>query len=147
MAFEGGQLVNDYHVVSPGNAALLNEPLHILSIDDVDKGVLHEGRTAFRRSAHSDRVGQAMEMIPFFYLCRPGVSRNAQRSNHQHTADFESIKAQLEECRQRDDAFAKPHFQKDSCCRILDDEVGRIPLVFMRLIFHRAHLRSVLSRQ
>ena len=52
VAFEGGQLIDDHHVVVKGDVAVLDEPLDILTVDDVHEGSLLEGGFSFCLAAH-----------------------------------------------------------------------------------------------
>ena len=136
VALEGGQLIDDHHIVVEWNAALLNEPLDILPVDDVHADPLPECCFAlgFRTDCH--RVGQPMQMIPLVDLRRPGVSGNTQRCDNQHLANLEAVEAEVEDGGKRDDAFAKPHVEEHRRDGMLQDEVRGIRLVVMRLVFH-----------
>ena len=88
------------------NAAVLNKPLNVLTVDDVYVSVLPEGGSAFLRCAYSDRAGQIPEVIPLSDFCRPGITGNTQRRNHQYTAYVEAIEEQISNCGQGDAGFA-----------------------------------------
>ena len=136
VAFEGGQLIDDHHVVVKGNAALFNEPLDILPVDDVHADPLPECCLAlgFRTDCH--RVGQPMQMIPLVNLRRPCISCDTQRSDDQHFTNQEAVEAEVEDGGKRDDAFAEAHVEEYSRYGMLQDEVRGIRLVVMRLVFH-----------
>lgn len=136
VAFEGGQLIDDHHVEVKGDAALLNEPLDILPVDDVHADPLPECRLAlgFRSDCH--RVGQPMQMIPLVDLRRPCISCDTQRSDDQHLANQEAVHAEVEDGGKRDDAFAEAHVEEYSGDWMLQDEVRGIRLVVMRTVFH-----------
>ena len=113
-----------------------------------------DGRARYLRSFHptappdqstSDDggVGKAFEMVPFLQFCRPGISRYTERGDNQDLGDFKAVKAQVEKCRQCDDAFSKPHVQEYSRFGMPDNEIGGIGLIVMRTVFHRVSLRSV----
>ena len=65
-----------------------------------------EGGSAFLRCAYSDRAGQIPEVIPLSDFCRPGITGNTQRRNHQYTAYVEAIEEQVSNCGQGDAGFA-----------------------------------------
>ena len=136
VALEGGQLIDDHHVVVEGNAALLNEPLDILPVDDVHADPLTECRLALGFRADCHRVGQPMQMIPLVDLRRPCISGNTQRSDDQHLADQKAVETEVEDGGKRDDAFAETHVEEHSRDGMLQNEVRGIRLVVMRLVFH-----------
>ena len=108
VALKGGQLIDDHHVVVKGNAALLNEPLDILPIDDVHADPLPECRLALGFRADRHRVGQPMQMIPLVDLRRPCISGDTQRCDDQHLADQKAVQAEVEDGGKRDCCFAQP---------------------------------------
>ncbi len=136
VALEGGQLIDDHHVVVKGNAAFLDEPLDIFPVDDVHADPLPECRLALGFRADCHRVGQPMQMIPLVDLRRPCVSGDTQRSDDQHLADQEAVEAEVEDGGKRNDAFAKTHVEEHNRDGMLQDEVRGIGLVVMRLVFH-----------
>ena len=144
VTLEAGKLVNDDHVVLKRDAALLNEPLHVLAVDDVDVSLLHQRCTALFLAADRYAVGQAFEVVPLPDLCRPCVPGDAERGNDQDAVDIEAVKHQAVDGGQRDDALAKSHLEQDCRDRVVDDELGCELLIFMWLIFHQAHLRFAL---
>ena len=135
-ALEGGQLIDDHHVVVERNAALLNEPRDILPVDDVHADPLPECRLALGFRADSHRVGQPMQMIPLVDLRRPCISGDTQRSDDQHLANQKTVEAKVEDGGKRDDALTKTHVEEYSGDWMLQDEVRGIRLVVMRLVFH-----------
>ena len=136
VAFEGGQLIDDHHVEVKGDAALLNEPLDILPVDDVHADPLPERRLALCFCTDSHRVGQPMQMIPLVDFRRPCISGDTQRCNDQHLANQKAVQAEVKDGGKRDDAFAEPHVEEHSRDGMLQDEVRGIRLVVMRLVFH-----------
>ena len=74
--------------------------------DDVYVSVLPKSGSAFLRCAYSDRAGQIPEVIPLSDFCRPGITGNTQRRNHQYTAYVEAIEEQISNCGQGDAGFA-----------------------------------------
>ena len=136
VTLEGGQLIDDHHVEVKGNAALFNEPLHILPVDDVHADPLPERRLALGFRADRHRVGQPMQMIPLVDLRRPCISGDTQRSDDQHLANQEAVEAEVEDGGKRDDALTKTHVEEYSGDWMLQDEVRGIRLVVMRLVFH-----------
>ena len=54
IALEGGQLIDDHHVVVKGQTTFFYQPLHILPVDDVHADPLPERRLAlgFRADCH-----------------------------------------------------------------------------------------------
>ena len=43
MIFEGRQLIDNHHIEVKGKVGLVNEPLQVLTVDDRDIRLLHEG--------------------------------------------------------------------------------------------------------
>lgn len=108
IALEGGQLIDDHHVVVEGDVAFLNEPLDILPVDDVHADPLPECRLALGFRADRHRVGQPMQMIPLVDLRRPCISGDTQRCDDQHLADQKAVQAEVEDGGKRDCCFAQP---------------------------------------
>ena len=106
VALEGGQFIDDHHVVVERDAALLNEPLDILPVDDVYADPLPECRLALGFRADRHRVGQPMKMIPLVDLRRPCISGDTQRSDDQHLANKKAVEAEVEDSRKCDDRLA-----------------------------------------
>jgi len=73
VGLEGGQLIDHYHVVVKGKAAVLNEPLDVLPVDDVHEGPLMQRRLPLDLAPHRQRPGQAPEVVPLFDLGGPSV--------------------------------------------------------------------------
>ena len=136
ITLEGGQFIDDHHVVVEGNAAFLNEPLYILPIDNVHADPLPKCRLALGFRADCHRIGQPMQMIPLVDLRRPCISGNTERCDDQHFANQEAVEAEVEDGGKRDDAFAKAHVEEYSGDGMLQDEVRGIRLIVMRLVFH-----------
>ena len=44
---KGGQLIDHHHIEVKGDAALINEPLDVFPVDDVDVSASHQRRPAF----------------------------------------------------------------------------------------------------
>ena len=147
MALEGRQFVDHEHVVLKGQTALLNQPLHVFPVDDVDQRVLLKRRPALGFRAHRDRICQALQVVPLLNLRGPGVPGHAQGRDHQHAAHFETLQRQLRNGRQRDDALAQTHLQKHSGNGMFDDEARGVLLIVMGLIKHPAPLQSVPGRR
>ena len=136
ITLEAGQLVDDHHVVVKGQVALLDQPLHVLPVDDVHGSVLHQGGFPLQLRSDRHREGQAPEMIPFADLRWPCVPRHTERGDYQHLADQEAVETQVEDGGQRDDALAKAHIQQYSGNRVRQDEIGGVGLIVMRTVFH-----------
>ena len=143
IGLEGRKLVNDNHIEVKGKAAFLNQPGYIFPVDQVNMGFLPQRCLPLGNAADDGGVGKAFEMVPFLQFCRPGIPCYTERSNNQDLGDFKAVKAQVEKCRQRDDAFSKPHVQEYSGFGMPDNEIGGIGLIVMRTVFHRVSLRSV----
>ena len=136
IALEGGQFINDHHIIVEGNAALFNEPLDILPVDDVHADPLPECRLALCFCTDSHRVGQPMQMIPLVDLRRPCISGDTERRNDKHLANQKAVQAEVEDGRKGNHAFSKTHVEEHSRYGMLQYEVGGISLVVMRTVFH-----------
>ena len=136
IAFEGGQFIDDYHVIVKRDAALLNEPLDIFTVDDVHADLLPECCLALGFRADRHRVGQPMQVVPLVNLCRPCISGDTKRRNDKHLANQEAVEAEVEDGGKCDDTFAQTHVEEHSRYGMLQYEVGGISLVVMRTVFH-----------
>ena len=114
IAFEGGQFIDDHHVIVKRDAALLNEPLDIFPVDDVHADPLPECRLALCFCTDSHRVGQPMQVVPLVDLCRPCISGDTQWSNDKHLANQEAVEAEVENGGKCDDTFAQTHVEEHS---------------------------------
>ena len=143
IALERGQFVDHHHVVLKRQAALLDQPLHIFPVDDVDQRVLPKRRDALGFRSHRDRIRQALQVVPLLNLRGPGVPGHAQRRDHQHAAHLEALQHQFRDGGQGDDALAEAHLEQYGGDGVFDDEVRGVFLVVMWLIKHPAPLQSV----
>ena len=108
VALEGGQFVNHDHVVFPADAAVLDEPLHILTVDDVQEGFLPKRRQALLCCTNSHRPGQPFQVIPFLNFGGPCVAGHPQGCDYQHPVYVETVEAQIVERGQGNDSLAQP---------------------------------------
>ena len=106
VALEGGQLIDDHHVVVERKTAFFYQPLDILPVDDVHADPLPECRLALGFRADCHRVGQPMQMVPLVDLRRPCISGDTQRCDDQHLANQEAVEAEVEDSRKCDDRLA-----------------------------------------
>ena len=97
MGLEGRKLVDHHHVVVKGQPALLNQPLHVFPVDDMQADSLPQCRLALGFRAHRHGVGQAMQVIPFHDLRRPCVPCYPQWRYNQCFADFKAIQTQVKQ--------------------------------------------------
>ena len=67
-----------------------------------------------------------MKVIPFLYLFGPCVACHTQRRDYQHLSDKETVKAEFEDCRKRNDALAKTHIEEHRRRGMCQNEVGGI---------------------
>ena len=90
MIFETGEFINHQGVEFEGDAAVLDKPLDVFSVDDVNIGFCPQSRFALRFRPDSHRELQVGEMLPFAKLIRPCVTGDAQGCN---AKDFVNLKA------------------------------------------------------
>lgn len=60
MIFERGKLVDDHGVEVKGDAAVLNQPLHIFTIDNGNVGTGYQCSFLLCRSSHSNNEGRVI---------------------------------------------------------------------------------------
>lgn len=75
MALERGKLIDDYHIVVKRNAALIDKPVHIFTVDDVDVGALYQSFDPFFFRSDRHAVCETLKVIPFGHFGRPCISR------------------------------------------------------------------------
>ena len=108
---EGRQLVDHHHVEVEGEAAVVDQPLDVLSVDDIDVGLRLKGSLPLSLGSHGYGEGQVREVVPFSNLRRPCISRHPERSDHQHLVDHEAVEQQVRDGCQGDARFPKAHVQ------------------------------------
>jgi hypothetical protein len=111
----------------------------------VTSAPLKEGCFPFSGGSDRDGVGEAGQVLPFSYLCGPGVPRHSERRDHQNAADLEAVEQKIEDGRQADHRLPKTHVQENRGDRMRLDVVDGVFLVVMRFEVHPASLRSVTS--
>ncbi len=74
---------------------MVDHPLHIFTVNDVDVRVLLKRRQTllFRTDRHG--VTDVLQMIPFLDLLRPCVPRHTERRDHQNASDFKIVEKQI----------------------------------------------------
>ena len=136
IGLEGRQLVYHHHVVVEGEAAVLNEPLDVLPVDDVNKSPLIKRRFPLNLAPHRQRPGQALEVVPLPQFGGPCVPRHSERGDDQHLPHQKAVQTQVKEGGEGNDAFSKAAIEEDGGGGVHQEEIGRIGLVFMRTVFH-----------
>ena len=109
VVLERGQLVYHDHVEGKRNAAFLNKPLDILTVDDVNVSRSRQGSFALRFGADSHGADEVLQVIPLIYFRCPCVPRHSQRCNHQHLVNLEAVEQQVVDCCKGDARFSKSH--------------------------------------
>ena len=147
MVFEGRKLVYHDHVVIKRELAFLDEPLDVLTVDDVDIGFLRQGRFSLSLASDRHRIGQVVKLVPLLKLCAPSITGYSKWSNDQHLVNLEAVEQQVRNSGQCDARFAKAHVQQHGSEGMVLDIVDYIPLVLMRFVFHQVSLQSAQGHQ
>ena len=69
---KGTKLIDHNHIKLKGNLALLDKPLDILPIDDINIGISFQGFQSFLFASDRYAVSKVRQMIPFLYFVTPG---------------------------------------------------------------------------
>ena len=144
VVLERGQFVNHDHIEGERDAAFLNKPLHIFTVDNINIGGSHQGSFAFCFCADSHGADEVLEVIPLIDFSRPCVPRYTQRCNHQNPMNLEAVKQKVADGCEGDACFAKAHVQKDGGNGMGLDVVDGVCLVIMWFVSHQGYLRSAL---
>ena len=144
MVLEGGQFVNHDHIEGERDAAFLNKPLNIFTVDNINIGGSHQGSFAFCFCADSHGADEVLEVIPLIDFSRPCIPCHTQRCNHQNPMNLKAVKQKVVDDREGDARFAKPHVQKDGSDGVGLDVVDSVSLIVMRCVSHQESLRSAL---
>ena len=106
MVLKGGELIHNDRIEGERDAALLDQPLDILAVDDIDIRISHQGSLPVFLGTDGDGIGQHAQVIPFFDLRRPCVPCHPERCDHQYAVSFEAVKQQVKKCGQADSRLA-----------------------------------------
>ena len=98
MALERGKLIDDHHIVVKRNTALIDKPVHIFTIDDMDVGALHQCFDSFFFCSDRHAVIESLKVIPFCHLGRPCISRHSQRGYDQYLSYLKGIQDEIIQC-------------------------------------------------
>ena len=124
-----------------GNAALIDKPVHVLTVDDIDIRRLHERRFPVCLSSDRYGIGQPFQMIPFLYFRRPGIPRNTQRSDYKDFPNKEHVQDKVKQRRQGNSCFAfstQAHIKENRSDRMAFDIVDCVLLIIMCYELHSA---------
>ena len=102
MILEGTQLVNNDHVKIKRHSAAFNEPLHILTVDDVEVCLLPECRKPLFTAAQHQTVIQPLKVIPLGDLGSPAILAYTNRGDDQYLAYLKLVKHEVVQCCQGD---------------------------------------------
>ena len=109
--FERRQLVDDHGIVVKREAAALDEPAQVLPVDDGDVRTDHQCSLPLSGAAHSNGIGQVLQVRPFFDFRRPGIAGHTEWRDHQNTMGLKAVKQKVGDGRQGDDRLAKSHIE------------------------------------
>ena len=87
---------------------MLDEPLDVLAVDDVDVRVHLESAQTLLAGARADRHAQRLEVRPLLRLLRPHAVGDAQGRDNEHLVDGERLD-EVQSGGERGDAFPKSH--------------------------------------
>ena len=144
VVLERGQFVYHDHVKGERDAAFLNKPLDIFSVDDVNVSGSHKCCAAFSFGADSHGADEVLQVIPLIDFRCPCVPCHSQRCDDQDPMHLETVKQQVVDCREGDARFPKSHIQKYGGDGMRFDVIHGIGLVIMWTVFHQGYLQSVL---
>ena len=137
MILETGKLVNNDHVKIKWHSAAFNEPLHILTVDDVEVCLLPECRKPLFTAAQHQTVIQPLKVIPLGDLGGPTILTYTNRGDDQYLAYLKLVKHEVVQRRQGDAGLAESAFQQDCRLWVCFDEVHSELLIVMGFVFHQ----------
>ena len=134
--FERGEFVNHDGIV--GEVCFLDEPRHVLAVDDVEGGLLAKRIPTFFLRSDYYGVAEMFQMLPLADLLRPCVSCHSERRDDEDTGNLKAVKQQVVEGCESNHRLSKSHIEEYSSCRVAFDKVDGILLVIMRYELHGA---------
>jgi len=91
VVLERRELVDDHHVVVEGKGALLDQPLHVLTVDDVQVRLALQRRDALGSTSHRHRGPQQLKVVPLADLARPRVPCHPKRRDDQYLVYLKGV--------------------------------------------------------
>lgn len=94
-------VVNNDHVKIKWHSAAFNEPLHILTVDDVEVCLLPECRKPLFTAAQHQTVIQPLKVIPLGDLGSPTILTYTDRCDDKNLSNLEAVEHHVVQRRQR----------------------------------------------
>ena len=91
VVLERRELVYHDHVVVERELAFLDQPLYILSVDEVDIRLPHQSSFPFGRGSNGNRVGQMVQLVPLDKLGAPRIPGDPKRSDDQDLVHLKAV--------------------------------------------------------
>ena len=116
---------------------MLDQPLHVLAVDDIQIGLPAQRGDALPGRAEHALQPQTVQLLPLAQLGDPCVPRHAQRRDDQDAAYLEAVVEQMGHGGQGNGRLAQPHVEKHAALRMRLDELHAEALVVVQVALRK----------